>query len=482
MSTIQTESTLFIDGEWSSANGDGIEALNPATEEVLATVPSATEADVDRALDAAQRAKAAWAHTPAPARAAVLRSIADVIEQNADYLARVLVAEGGKPLSQAQGEVEETSGYIRYVAEWDRRIEGEIVPSDNADEQIQLLRVPVGVVSAICPWNFPVVLYFRKAAPALLAGNTVVIKPSEVTPLSSIELTRLIADAVELPAGVLNFVTGSSETGRAMVRSPKTDMIAMTGHRDTGKKIMADAAQNLTRVSVELGGKAPAIVLADADLDQAVEAIVTARHYFSGQVCTCAERVYVHDTIHESFVSRYCDAVRQLRIGDPRGDVDIGPLVNAAQREKNEEAVDRAINDGARVALGGSRPSGSEFERGFWYSPTVLVDVTPEMRVMREETFGPVTPIMPISSLDEALQQANDTRYGLSAYIFTSNYRDALRATMDLDFGEIYVNRTLGEALQGFHIGHKESGLGGEDGKHGILKYTQIRTVYHSYA
>jgi lactaldehyde dehydrogenase/glycolaldehyde dehydrogenase len=476
------EDTLYIGGEWQHASGEPIDDLNPTNERLLASPRSATEPEVETALSAARSAFHDWSELPAPKRGAHLRKIADVIEDNADELARLLVLECGKPISQARDEVDTAVSNVRFVAEWDRRIEGEIVPSDNAGEEIHLQRVPYGVVAAICPWNFPVELFFRKLAPALLTGNTAVIKPSEVTPLSSIELMRLIDEQTDLPPGVINLVTGGRETGRALVRSPLTSLVAMTGHQITGKQIAAEAAANLTRVSIELGGKAPAIVWRDADLDQAVEAITTARHYFSGQVCTCAERVFVHESLMDEFVARYSDSVRALRVGDPATDPDVGPLVNAAQREKNERAVESATTAGAQVVVGGERPRGDGFGAGFWFSPTVLVDVQPDMAVMRDETFGPVTPIMAITSLEEALEFANDSRYGLSAYLFTSDYRTAMRATRELGFGEIYINRSLGEAIQGFHTGHKESGVGGEDGKHGVLKYTQLKTVYHNFA
>jgi lactaldehyde dehydrogenase / glycolaldehyde dehydrogenase len=246
--------------------------------------------------------------------------------------------------------------------------------------------------------------------------------------------------------------------------------------------VMADAAGNLTRVSLELGGKAPVIVWEDADLDLAVEAITMARHVNSGQACTSAERVFVHDSLFDAFVDRYTDRVAGLRVGDPFGEVDLGPLASADQYRKATSAVERSIDEGARVVLGGGRPDGNAFERGYWLAPTVLVDVDPVMDVMREETFGPVTPIARVSSLEQAFALANETRYGLSALIFTDDYRTAMRAAHEFDFGELYINRSIGEQVQGHHAGHKQSGLGGEDGKHGVLRYTQLRTVYHNFA
>jgi lactaldehyde dehydrogenase/glycolaldehyde dehydrogenase len=473
--------TLFIDGGWITSSGDSYEVVNPTTGEPIAAIGSATSDEVHAALEAARRAQTAWAQMPAVNRSSYLRKIADVVMKHRDELAMLLVEEVGKPIAQARGEVDWAVAYISYTAEWDRRIEGEIVPSDSEMETIHLVRVPLGVVAAMCTWNFPLALFFRKTAPALLTGNTVAVKPSETTPLTSLRATQLIADEVDLPPGVLNMVTGGRETGRSLVTNSLTNLVTMTGHRESGKQVMADAAANLTRISLELGGKAPAIIWKDADLDATIEAVVMARHANGGQVCTCAERVFVHHDIRDDVVRRYTGAVSQLRLGNPYDEVDMGPLVSARHLEKVETAVARASDDGARIEVGGSRPSGGGFDRGFWFQPTVLTDVDPSMAIMRDEVFGPVTPIMGVSTLEEAFDLANDSPYGLSAYVFTNDYRTAMRAAHEVDFGEIYINRTLGEAMQGHHSGHRQSGLGGEDGKHGILKYTQLKTVYHKY-
>lgn len=471
----------YVDGVWGHGSGPEIEVLNPADESLLVSLPSAAADDVEAALVAAGRARHDWARVGPIARGAHLRELADLIHANRSELAALLVAEVGKPLSQAEGEVEFAEGLVRYSAEWDRRIEGEILPGEGAGETVHLTRVPVGVVAAICPWNFPLAVLCRKLAPALLTGNTVVAKPSEVTPLSTLALTRLIDENLDLPAGVFNVVCGAGETGAALVRSPLTSMVSFTGHRDTGKGIMAAAAANLTRVALELGGKAPAIVWSDADLDLAVQAIVEARHTNAGQVCTCAERVLVHRDVVAPFTERYVAAVEALALGDPTGTVDMGPLVSAPQLRKTEAAVARAVEQGATVLTGGGRPAGAGFERGYWHDPTVLVDVDRNADVMREETFGPVTPIVAIDSLEDALSVANDSRYGLSAYLFSRDYGTVMRTVEELDFGEIYINRTLGESIHAHHSGYKESGIGGEDGKWGLMRYTQIKTAYHHH-
>ncbi|RBQ18290.1 aldehyde dehydrogenase [Spongiactinospora rosea] len=479
---IGSEAGLYIAGSWRRGGGPAIPVINPATEDVIATVPSATPEEVEEALAAAQRAQREWGRAPGGVRGALVRAIGDVIRANATELAELQTAEVGKPLAISHAEIAMAAQLADYTAGWDRRIEGEILPSDNADEVIHLNRVPIGVVAAVTAWNAPVALLVRKIAPALVAGNAVVVKPSELAPLSSIALVRMIAEAVDLPPGLLNLVTGGPETGLALVTSPRTGLVTLTGHRDTGKKVMAAAAANLTRVSLELGGKAPAIVWADADLDSAVPAVAMARHFNGGQVCTSAERVFVHESVFEEFVARYTALVGHLRVGDPLTEVELGPLAGAAQRDKSIGAIERAKAEGARVVLGGGRPDGDAFERGFWVAPTVLVDVEPGMHIMREEVFGPVTPIAKVDTLERAFELANETRYGLSAYLYTADHRIAMRAERDLDFGELYVNRSIGEQAQGHHSGHRESGLGGEDGKHGVLRYTQLRSVYHNYA
>ncbi|MFD0743518.1 aldehyde dehydrogenase family protein [Phytohabitans flavus] len=471
----------FVDGEWREASGTPIAVTDPASGEEIASVPSATAAEVGDALDAARRAQREWSRLPATTRGDHLRAIAGVFADHREALADSLVREVGKPKAQALGEVEFAIGFLRYNADWDRRIEGEILPGDVPGEVIHLLRAPVGVVGAICPWNFPLAVLCRKIAPALLTGNTVVAKPSEVTPLTTLHAFRLVAEHAPLPPGVLNLVTGGRETGAALVADPRTSMVSFTGHRDTGKSVMATAAERLTRVSLELGGKAPAIVWRDADLDLAVASIVDARHFNAGQVCTSAERVLVHESIVDDFTGRYVAAVEALRVGHPSGEVDVGPMVSAAQHRKTSAALETALREGATVLTGGGTATVDGYAGGYWFTPTVLGGVRPGMSVMTEETFGPVTPIYPVADLDEALAIANDSRYGLSAYIFSRDYGTVMRTVDDLDFGEIYINRTLGESVHAHHAGFKESGIGGEDGKWGLLRYTQIKTAYHHF-
>jgi lactaldehyde dehydrogenase/glycolaldehyde dehydrogenase len=477
----ETSTVNLVGSEWVSGDAGAIPVIDPSTEETIAEVPTASASVVGAALDSATGAQQAWAWLPAVERGLVVRAIADVMESHRPRLAELLMRETGKPLRKAYGEIDWAAGYLRYMAEWERRVEGEILPSDNRNESIHLVREPVGVVAAICAWNYPIALFARKVGPALVAGNSLVVKPSEVAPLATIELVRRIHEKLDIPDGVLNLVTGDGRVGAQLVADRRTNMVTFTGHRDTGKQIAGAAAQNLTRVSLELGGKAPAIVLADADLDLAVAAVVAARHENSGQVCTCAERVLVHASIAEAFTEQYVAAASQLRLGLPAEDLDMGPLVSSAQLSKNLAAVATARSEGATVFHGGGRPADKKFARGYWLEPTVITGVTSDMQIMREETFGPITPIVAFETVDEAMSVANSTRYGLAAYIFTRDYATAMRAVRDVAAGEIYVNRTLGEAYQGFHTGHRESGLGGEDGKLGILMYTEVKSIYHRY-
>jgi lactaldehyde dehydrogenase/glycolaldehyde dehydrogenase len=473
--------SLYINGKWDEGSGPRIDDFDPSDASVIVSIPSATEAEVGSALQAARDAKYEWAHALSTTRGAYLRQIADLVRMHADTFARLLVLEVGKPLAQAHGEVDFAESLLRYNAEWDRRLEGDILPGDYPNETIHLLREPLGVVAAICPWNFPLAVLCRKLAPALITGNTLVAKPSEVTPLSTIELFRLIDEELDLPDGVLGLVCGGGETGQAMVKSPLTNLISFTGHRDTGKRIMAQASEHLTRVSLELGGKAPVIVAADADMETAIPAIVAARITNAGQVCTAAERVFVDQRIADDFTERYVAATAELVIGHPSGNVDIGPLVSQGQFDKTVAAIAIARQQGAQVVAGGGRPDGSDFANGYWQEPTVLRGLHNDMSIMREETFGPVTPILEVGSAEEALTLANDSNYGLSAYVFSQNYSTVMKTVEDLDFGEIYINRTNGETVHAHHAGYKESGMGGEDGKWGMLRYTQIKTAYHRY-
>lgn len=382
-------------------------------------------------------------------------------------------------LPLAEVEVSFTADYLDYMAEWARRIEGEILPSDRPNENIFLFRAPLGVVGGILPWNFPFFLIARKMAPALVTGNTIVIKPSEETPNNAALFAEIVA-ASRLPAGVCNLVYGRGPTvGAALAGHPGIDMISMTGSVESGVKVMEAAARNLTKVNLELGGKAPALVLADADLDLAVKAIKNSRVINTGQVCNCAERVYVDRRVADAFTEKMVAAMQETRFGDPLREqgLDMGPLINQRQRAKVASVVETAVAEGAALLTGG-HPAG---ERGYYFEPTVLGGVRHEMSIIRKETFGPVVPIVTFDDLDQAIAWANDSEYGLTSSIYTNNINVAMRAVNELRFGETYINRENFEAMQGFHAGWRKSGIGGADGKHGLYEYTQLHTVYWQY-
>jgi len=469
----------FIEGKFVRGGNESqtIPVFNPSTEEEIAQVPESSEAEINRAIEAATRAQKKWAKLAAVERGKYLREIAAKIRDRTDFLARVITEEQGKPLGLAKVEVEFTAEYLVYMAEWARRIEGEILTSDRSNEHIFLFRQPIGVVAGILPWNFPFFLIARKLAPALVTGNTIVIKPSEETPINAFEFAKLVAET-DLPPGVANFVSGLGDTvGHKLTAHRGIGMVSFTGSVETGSKIMAAAAENITKVNLELGGKAPAIVLSDANIDLAVEAIKNSRIINSGQVCNCAERVYVHRKIADEFTDRLANAMKASRFGNPLKDlsVDYGPLINQEGLSKVESMVSRAKGEGASVVTGGRR---ADLGKGWFYEPTVLTDCRQEMEIVQKEIFGPVVPVVTVEDLDQAIEYANDSEYGLTSSIYTSSIDVAMRACKEILFGETYINRENFEAMQGFHAGWRKSGIGGADGKHGLYEYTQTHVVY----
>lgn len=460
----------FVEG------GNFRDVLNPATGEVLAQVPMADTALVDQAVGAARAAQKAWAKVPAVERAAYLFPLADLIREHADFLADTLVKEQGKVRGLAMVEVMFTADYLEYMAGWARRIKGEVIESDSKGERILMIRKPLGVVAGILPWNFPFFLIARKFAPAMVAGNTCVIKPSTDTPLNCFRFTELL-DQIDLPKGVFNMFTAPGAVGgEHLAGHPDVDLVSMTGSVPVGAKIMEAASKNVTKVNLELGGKAPAIVHKDADLELAATAIFNSRVINSGQVCNCAERVYVHEDVAEAFTALITEKMKGTKVGDPSqtDDLDMGPLINPGAVDSMEKIVARAVEQGGEVVLGGKRVDGP----GAFFEPTVIVGVKQDSDIIQEETFGPILPIITYSDFDEAIAMANDSDFGLTSSLYTKDLDVAMKGIREIDFGETYINRHNFEAMQGFHAGTRKSGIGGADGEHGFYENTRTQVVY----
>ena len=468
---------MYINGEFTSAiDGRTLAVYNPATEQVVSEVPRSGSADAQKAIDAAADAQEAWERLPAIERAKYLRLIAKGIRERADEIARTISEEMGKTLALALVEVNFTADYMDYMAEWARRYEGEIIQSDRPNEHIFLYKKAIGVTTGILPWNFPFFLIARKAAPALVTGNTIVIKPSEDAPNNAIIFSEIVHQ-IGLPKGVFNVVTGyGNEVGPELSSNEKVGMVSFTGSQLAGHKVMEAASKNIIKVNLELGGKAPAIVLNDADLDLAATAVVSSRVINSGQVCNCAERIYVQKEIKDAFVAKLIEKMKAVRYGNPleRDDIDMGPLVNEKGLTKVKEMVERALQQGGNLVLGGKPVEGT----GYYFEPTIIDNVNNNMEIMRSEIFGPVIPVATFETIDEAIKLANDCEYGLTSSVYTQNINKAMKVISRLKFGETYVNRENFEAMQGYHAGWRKSGIGGADGKHGLEEYLQTQMVY----
>lgn len=466
---------MFVNGRWGAKAADGHPVENPANGRTIAITPAGDAATATAAFETARQAQHLWARRPAVERGQAVHALADAVRAHSDLLARVVVAEQGKPLGQAKGEVGATETFLRFAAEQARRVEGEILPSDSPDEEIHIRRLPHGVVVGLTAWNYPLALAARKLGPALVAGNAFILKAHEFTPLSGLALAAL-AEKVGLPPGIFNVVTGDGRTlGRALVDG--ADMVTMTGSTRAGREIYAAGAARIKNLRLELGGKAPFIVMEDADIDRAVDAAVTARFTNCGQICTCNERMYLHRAIADEFLAKFTAKAAALTIGMPLTDPDLGPKVSASEVAKVEALTQASIDAGAEVLL-----REGAFAKGNWISPTVLLAKANDIPVMQDEIFGPVVAAMVVDSFEQALALANDSAYGLSAYVWTQDRRRLMAAAAHLNFGEIYCNRTNGELVQGFHSGWGLSGLGGEDGKHGFDGYLRKKTMYLNWA
>ena len=468
----------YVNGNWIGGNGAAtFDVFNPATGEKLATLPEMGASETAAAIDAAHKVQAAWAARPAKDRSILLRKWNDLIVANADELAAILTAEMGKPLPEARGEILYAASYVEWYAEEAKRINGETIPAPSVDKRMLVIKQPVGVVGTITPWNFPAAMIARKVAPALISGNTVVVRPSNNTPTSAFEIARAAAEA-ELPAGVFNVLTMVHEVAATLCQHPAVGMITLTGSVGAGRTVLDYCKANIAKPSLELGGKTPAIIEADADLEQAASAIAASKTTHCGQLCTAIERVYVQASVHDRFLALLRDKLAAVRSGNRGEDPSrMGPLVNERSRQEIHAKVQRALAEGARLECGGVLPEGP----GHFYPATLLSNCRQDMEIVQEEIFGPVLPVLRYETLDEALAMANDHQFGLSSVLYSENYRTAMKVANAIEAGELYVNRTPADPYQGFHAGWKRSGLGGDDGKHGMLEFTQTRLVVLKY-
>jgi succinate-semialdehyde dehydrogenase/glutarate-semialdehyde dehydrogenase len=463
----------YVDGRWIDADdGARIEVHNPATGASLGTVPRCGTSETRRAIEAARGAFPGWAATSAKERGRRLRRLADLMVGNADDLARLMTAEQGKPLAESRGEVVYAASFYEWFAEEGRRVYGDVIPSPQADKRLFALRQPIGVVGAITPWNFPAAMITRKAGAALAAGCTIVIKPAGSTPLSALAQAEL-ASRAGIPAGVLNVVTGNSAAiGAELTSNPLVAKITFTGSTQTGKQLMAQCAGTVKKISLELGGNAPFIVFDDADLDAATVGAIASKYRNTGQTCVCANRLLVQAGIHDAFVAKLIEATRKLRVGDGlAGPTEQGPLIDSKAVDKVEEHIADALAKGAKLALGGKRHALG----GTFFEPTVLTDVTPAMKVAREETFGPVAPVFRFQSESDAIRMANDTEFGLAAYFYTRDLARGWRVAEALEYGIVGLNTGIISTEEAPFGGWKESGIGREGSRHGIVDYTELK-------
>ncbi len=474
------EEKLLIGGKWvNAASGKTKLIYNPANwDEAIAEVPVAGRADAVKALGAARDAFPIWSGMTPRERSKIMHKAADLVRERVDDIARAMTLEVGKPLKDSRKEILFAAMVLDYYADEGMRVYGEIVPTEIAGLKSLVVRQPVGVVSMITPWNFPVDLLAWKVAPALAAGCTFVAKPASAAPLSATEFVRAINDA-GLPPGTANVVIGpGGEVGEELVTNGIPRKVAFTGETETGKRIMSLAAGTVKRVSLELGGNAPFIVASDADLDRAVPEAVRRSFSNMGQICISVNRIYVEEPVADEFIQRFVERTRALKIGngmDP--DVEMGPMFDEEGRQKTKEHIADAVSKGAKLLCGGREPEGPEYERGYFFLPTVLTNVDHSMLVMQEETFGPVAPIMRVNSFEEAVELANDTPYGLAAYVYTSSLARAMYAAEKLEAGGVGINVNDVSELQAPFGGWKQSGFGRELGRYGIENYLEIKHI-----
>ena len=459
----------YIDGKW-VGGATSIDVTNPVDENVIGNVPKLGTAETRQAIEAAQRAQKGWARTTAKERAAILRKWFNLMMENQEDLAQIMTAEQGKPLAESRGEVAYGASFIEFFAEEAKRIYGETIPSPWPNGRMIVIKQPVGVVAAITPWNFPNAMITRKAGPALAAGCAFVCKPATETPLSALALAEL-AERAGIPAGVFSVITGTSrDIGAEMTSNGIVRALTFTGSTEVGRVLMAQCAPTIKKVGLELGGNAPFIVFDDADLDAAVQGAMMSKYRNAGQTCVCANRLLVQEGVYDKFAEKLAEAVKKLKVGDgTEAGITTGPLINKAAVAKVQEHIDDAVKKGGKVVIGGKALGGNFFE------PTLIRDVTPEMAVAREETFGPVAPLFRFKTEDEAIDMANNTEFGLACYFYARDIGRVWRVAEGLDYGMVGINEGIISTAEAPFGGVKESGLGREGSHHGVEEYLEMK-------
>lgn len=467
------QQSAFVDGQWIDANDqDRVVVTNPATDDEIGTIPNMGQAEAFEAVESSYRALQSWKALTAQARADLLLAWHKLTLEHADDLARIMTIEQGKPLGEALGEVKYAASFIQWFAEEGKRVYGDVIPTTNADQRYLVTKEPVGVVAAITPWNFPLAMITRKAAPALAAGCTIVIKPANETPYCALAIAKL-AEKAGIPAGVINVVTGKSEEiGSVFTAHEKVKKLTFTGSTPVGRLLMQQCAPTVKKLALELGGNAPLIVFEDADLDKAVQGAMLAKYRNAGQTCVCANRIYVHKNVYAAFTEKFVAAVKALKIGNGLdAGVQIGPLINEKAVLKAQKLIDEACSKGAKIAFGGKRHAlGHSF-----FEPTILTGVDQSMEIVSEEIFGPVAPLISFETDEEVIEQANATIYGLAAYIYTENITRIFKVSEQLEYGMVGMNSTaISNEVVPFG-GVKQSGIGREGSKYGLEEFMTIK-------
>ena len=475
---------MLIDGQWvDSDSGEYIEVIDPATEEVFARVPVAARDQVTTALEAAQRAFPQWSRLSPEQRALYLWRASNILEERKEKIGQVLTREQGKPLKEAIGEIEKAVEMLRYYAEEGKRAYGKVIANTDPWDQSLVIKQPVGVVAALSPWNYPVELTGWKAAAALAAGCTIVAKPPSLTPLSPLEYWRCLFDA-GFPKGVINVVAGSGgSVGRELVRSPVSQKVAFTGSLEVGREIQAECKDSIKKISLELGGQCPLIISNNCDLSSAVKGAVRRSFRNMGQICIAINRIYVHEAIHDGFLEEFASETGKLTMGNgiEKPSCDVGPMASLEGLEKSRRHVEDALKKGARLILGGKRPEGTEFKKGYFFEPTILADTHHDMLVMTEETFGPVVGVMAFGKLDEAIGLANATPFGLAAYGYTNDLHEMNKFSRELEAGSVAINNVDAGIMNAPYGGWKQSGVGHEHGHEGLEEYLHLKHVRIRY-